>query len=118
MSTSLIDSNILTRVPIVDTQFEPLDFESCALTMVGKCTVNIDGRCIKFKGGSTVIDVESRIRAICQLQSGGLMEGDEALTNDHTVAAGNLYDFLGGVPVGKWMSGMITNYFSTTEYPC
>ena len=100
MSTFLLDSNISTRLGIIFTQFEALDFESCALTMVGKCTVNVDGRCIKFKGGTTVIDVESRIRAICQLQSGGLMEGDEALTNDDTVAAGNLYDFVGGVPVG------------------
>ena len=80
--------------------------------MVGKCTVKIGDRCIKFKGGSTVSDIEIRVRAICQLQSGGLMEGDEALMNDDTIAAGKWYDFVGGIPLGTQIPRMICNRFS------
>ena len=57
-------------------------------------------RIIKFKGGCTVNDVEAKIRAICELQSGGLLEGDEALMNEDTLESGKLYDFKGGIPTG------------------
>ena len=57
-------------------------------------------RIIKFKGGCAVNDVEAKIRAICELQSGGLLEGDEALMNEDTLESGKLYDFKGGISIG------------------
>ena len=68
--------------------------------MVGQCSVRVGDRIIKFKGGSTVNNVEIKIRAICELKSGGLLEGDEALMNGEIVGAGRLYDFKGGILIG------------------
>ena len=68
--------------------------------MVGKFSVRVVDRIIKFNGGCTVNDVEAKIRALCELQSGGLLEGDEALMSEDTLETGKLYDFKGGLPIG------------------
>ena len=68
--------------------------------MVGKFSVQVVDRIIKFNGGCTVNEVEAKIRAICELQSGGLVEGDEAIMNGDSLESGKLYDFKGGIPTG------------------
>ena len=77
--------------------------------MVGKSSVRVVDQIIKFKGGCTVNDVEARIRAICELQSGGLLEGDEALMNEDTLESGKLYDFKGGIPIGTGYAFMLAS---------
>ena len=68
--------------------------------MVGKCSVRVVDRIIKFNCGCTVNNAEAKIRAICELQSGGLVKGAEALMSEDTLETGKLYDFKGGLPIG------------------
>ena len=68
--------------------------------MVGKCSVRVVDRIVKFDGGCKVNDVETKIRAIFELHSGGLLEGDAALMSEDMLETGKLYDFKGGLPIG------------------